>query len=233
MDSVRALRLLAVILLSGLSGCSLSRDTPQLRQYVLGAAMSASSAVSAAEASEVPGLVVGVRRLQLADYLAQPGIVTRRGANEVIVSEFHRWGEDLDEGITRVAARRLAATSQVAVADVAPWPTRTPHDYLLQIRVSRFEGAAATSGMAGAAQMVADWDIIEPRGGAVLARGHTSYHETGWTVGDYDGLVMLLDRGLVEMAGEIASCVADVAAAGTTTAAQPLACRAARVRAAQ
>lgn len=226
------MRLLVPLLIMALPGCSLGRGTPPLEQYVLGAATPASVA-----ADDAAGLAVGVRRLDLASYLAQPSIIVRRGANQIVISEFHRWGEDLDAGVNRVVARHLKETLLVRTADVAPWPIRTRHDYLVQIHVSRFEGEAASGAMEGAAQLVAEWEILEPGGGTVLARGRTDYRETGWTVGDYAGLVLLLDRGVSDLAGDVAGCIANVVASGAqavaVTARQPLACGPAVVRAAR
>jgi uncharacterized lipoprotein YmbA len=232
MNCIPRMRLLVPLLIVALPGCSLGRGTPPLEQYVLGAAAPAPPTAADAE-----GVAVGVRRLDLASYLAQPSIVVRRGPNQIVISEFHRWGEDLDAGVNRVVARHLRATPLVRTADVAPWPMRTRHDYLLQIHLSRFEGVAVPGEMEGAVQMVAEWEIIEPGGGTVLARGRTDFRETGWTVGDYAGLVMLLDRGVSELAGDVAGCIANVVASGAeavaVTATHPLACGPAAVRAAR
>lgn len=232
MNSMLRARLLVPLLTMALPGCSLGRGTPPLEQYVLGAATPASTAVD-----DAAGLAVGIRRLDLASYLAQPSIIVRRGANRIVISEFHRWGEDLDAGVNRVVARHLKATPLVRTADVAPWPIRTRHDYLVQIHVSRFEGVAASGAMEGAAQLVAEWEIIEPDGGTILARGRTDYQETGWTVGDYAGLVLLLDRGVSDLAGDVAGCIANVVASGAAavavTTTQPLTCGPAAVRAAR
>src|SRR5687768_1462066 len=104
----RPIRILAAAALLVLAGCfKLSRATPPLRQYVLSGA-SQTSAVAGAGAGAVPnagagtatnatartasaqaraGLTIGLRRLNLAAYLAVPAIVTRRGENQIVTSE--------------------------------------------------------------------------------------------------------------------------------------------------
>jgi uncharacterized protein len=196
-------------MLIALTSCSLSRDTPALDQYVLGG----QPASATAAVDNGGGLAIGVRRLDLAPYLAIPAIVVRRGDHQIVVSQYHRWGEDLDEGINRAVARYLAATPTVRSAQVAPWPLRAPHDFIVQIRVSRFEGTTDQDVAEGGAHVVATWEIVQPGGGPVLAVGGTDFRESGWAVGDYADLVMRLDRGLTHMAADIAACLTRVAAA--------------------
>ena len=55
----------------------------------------------------------------------------------------------------------------------------------------------------GEAYLAATWEIIRPDDGVVLARGTTDYRAGGWTIGDYGGLVTLLDAGLRELADDL------------------------------
>lgn len=189
------------------SACfSLGRDTPPLMQYVLGGAPAAAVDEPAPDPA---GLTLGLRRLDLIPYLASPSIVVRRGAHGMLVSEYHRWGEDPVAGINRAFAAHLAGTAQVHAVDVAPWPVRSKHDFLVQLHVSRFEGVVPEDTLAaeGDAHLRASWELLRPFDGVVLARGGTDYRASGWRVGDYRGLVTLLDDGLGRMAGEMVACM--------------------------
>jgi len=197
--------LVVAMLLLTLGGCfSLSRKTPVLEQYVLG-----SPPAQAKVASDRGGFTIGLRRLDLAPYLAIPAIVVRRGDQQIITSEFHRWGEEPSEGINRALARFLAAEPTVRSVDVAPWSVRSKYDYLIQLHVLRFEGAAPEelAGTEGEARVVANWEMIRQPDGVVLARGATDHRERGWRVGDYAGLVTLLDKGLIAMAQDLGACL--------------------------
>ena len=199
--------LVVVLVLFTLGGCfSLSRKTPVLEQYVLG---SPAAEVKAAPPDQ-SGFTIGLRRLDLAPYLAIPAIVVRRGNQQIVTSEFHRWGEELSEGINRAFARFLAAEPSVRAVDIAPWSVRSRYDYLIQLHVLRFEGAAAKQIAVtdGEARVVARWEIIRQLDGAVLARGTTDHAERGWQLGDYGGLVTLLDKGLNAMARDLGACMA-------------------------
>jgi uncharacterized lipoprotein YmbA len=222
--TTRSAGLIVSFVLCTLAGCfSLSRDTPPLEQYVLGGATVTEGAASS---QDLAGLTIGVRRLDLAPYLATLAIVVRRGPHQIVLSEYHRWSEDPGAGITRAVAGYLAASEPIRAVDVAPWPLRSQYDYLIQLHVSRFEGLAPEEASAteGEVHMLATWEILRQRDEAVLARGATDYRERGWRVGDYRGLVTLLDRGLNALARELVTCLASVVSAtpGTGADVEPL-----------
>lgn len=203
--------LMVPLVLATLAGCfSLGRKSPMLEQYVLGATPTADSAASSRSAA---GLTVGLRRLDLAAYLATPAIVVRRGAQQIVTSEFHRWGEDPAAGIARAVARYLAAGAAVQAVDIAPWPVRSRYDFLIQLHVSRFEGVAPEGASVGEgeAHVAVTWEIIRQEDGMVVERGASDHRERGWTVGDYAGLVTLLDRGLNALAHDLATCLGSLA----------------------
>lgn len=217
---------LGMLTLALLPGCfSLGRTSPTLEEYVIGGARSPDTA---APIAGLDGVAVGVRRLDLADYLASPAIVVRRGSHEVLTSDFHRWGEDLAAGINRSVAEHLAGTGSFRAVDVAPWPVRSSHDYLVQLHITRFEGVvpagtstagreaggAAAGAPEGAAHVQASWEIIQPQEGTVLARGATEHREEGWVAGDYAALVALLDEGLAVLARDLAMAMGGLAAGG-------------------
>jgi uncharacterized lipoprotein YmbA len=220
-------RLFLIAALAGVAGCfSLSRDTPALEQYVLRGA----GAADAAPSQDPPGITLGVRRLNLAAYLTTPAIVVRRGDHQIGTSEFHRWGEDPGQGISRAVASHMAASAPIRAVSVAPWPIRTDHDFLLQLHVSRFEGIADSElpTSMGSAQVAATWEILRPADGAVLARGGSDYRMEGWRVGDYAALVTMLEEGLSGIARDVVSCIQRLAAAAQpaadATRATPLVC---------
>lgn len=200
---MRSMRLAGLCAVALLAGCSLSRGAPAEQQYVLGGGRPQEQAAP----RDPQGPAVGVRRLQLAAYLASPSVVVRRGvrAQELSLSEFHRWGEPLGEGVNRAVAGYLTAAGPFRVVDVAPWPPRATHDYLVEVHVLRFEGVepADTAAAEGEAHVLATWAIVRPRDGEVLARGTTDYRKGGWPVGDYGALVTLLDAGVQALTADL------------------------------
>jgi uncharacterized lipoprotein YmbA len=216
-----AARFVLAATLAGTAGCfSLSRDTPALERYVLSGASTLASAPH-----DPAGITFGLRRLDLAPYLATPSIIVRRGEHGIGASEYHRWGEDPGQSISRAVASYLVASAPVAAVSIAPWPMRAEHDFLLQLHVTRFEGVADSTLAAthGAAQVGATWEILRPGDGVVLARGATAYRQEGWRIGDYAALVTLLEEGLSGVARDVVACVQRISAI-QGTADSPLAC---------
>lgn len=206
---MKSIRLIVLLALPALAGCfSLGRDEPPQRHYVLGASLPEETG---SPSQRLGGLSLGLRQVQLAEYLQTPLIVVRHGPHQIRFSEFNRWGEDLGSGVNRAVAGYLAGREPVQSVDRVPWPRGARHDYLIQVQVLRFEGLAPEDPAAfeisaapeGEAHLLATWEIIGRPDDAVLARGTTEYRVRGWTVGDYDGLVILLDAGLQELSDDL------------------------------
>lgn len=210
--ATRSMLSLALIALAGCFG--LNRGDPSQRHFVLGLGRSPAGAEGTGPAGEVPGVSVGLRALRLAEYLESPLIVVRRGPHRIELSEFHRWGEALDQGINRTVAGYMRGLGPFRSVDYAPWPTRSAVDYVIQLQILRFEGSApdGVTVTAGEALLLASWEILRGGDGAMLARGTTEYHGPGWALGDYDGLVGLLETGLSELAHDVATALAGLGA---------------------
>lgn len=202
-----------------LTGCfTLARTAPPVRYYALSGDGSGGGAVSSGSPDTLvasgrqlqrpgaAGFTLGVRRITLAAHLAGPRVIVRRGDTEVVMSEFHRWGGDLQDGLTQAFATHLAQAPVLAV-DVAPWAVGAAHRYVLQLQVRRFEGVVDSAGTQGWVHLQASWDIVRPRDGRVLMRGASSDRRRPWRVGDYADLVSGLDAALDGMAGDIRRCL--------------------------
>lgn len=209
----RSTLLIIPFVMLGMTGCfSLGRNPPVDRHYVLGGGLQSDSA-----SPDSAALTIGLRQVQLASYLATPLIVVRHGAHRITFSEFNRWGEDLDGGIARAVAANLTARPSVQRVDVVPWPVRERYDFLIQIHVSRFEGALPEESTAteGEVHVLAAWEIMRQQDGAMLAEGTTDFRGRGWRVDDYAGLLTLLDRGLNVLTDDLAICLGSLGSAGT------------------
>ena len=231
--SLRA-RVPGAVLILILSGCfQLSRQAPQVQYFVLAGASQAAAGFdtvslrapstiarapalppAAAPAPAPPasggaGLTIGMRRIDLASYLSsEPGMVVRHSASRIDVSQFYQWAGELQEGINRAMAAHLAGASSVRAVDVAPWSTGTRHDFIVQLRISRFEGVVDSASTNGRVHVLAGWDIVRPLYNTVLLRGTTDDRAGAFRVGDYAALATQLDAALARVAREIATCLA-------------------------
>jgi hypothetical protein len=84
------------------------------------------------------GLVVGP--IELPRYLDRPEIVTRDGANRLVLADAHRWAGGLRNDLLRIVGDdlgRLLGTARVAIYPDEP---RFPASYRILINVREFEG---------------------------------------------------------------------------------------------
>lgn len=201
---MRRIAMAVLTLTLGLSGCfKLARTSPPVERYVVGGAV----LTTLSAANESTALSIGLRRLDLAPYLATLAIVVRRDNNQIVTTGFHRWAESPTTGINRAVSGYLTSSAGIRAVDVAPWAIRAEHDYLVQIHVTRFEGVAPERVGAGIAHLLARWEIIRPDDGALVARGVTDYRATDWVVDDYAGLVSRLDHSLLQLSTDVLACL--------------------------
>lgn len=201
------IRLFLLSSLLALAGCfSLSRDVPAQKYYVLGGGW---EAASAEEAPATADAVIGLRSPRIAEYLTTPFIVVRSGRHRVGFSQFDRWGEALAAGVSRALAGHMLSQAPLLRVEVAPWSEGVQPDYLIQVHLTRFEGVAPedSSASEGEAHLRASWEILRRQDGVRVARGTTEVRESGWTIGDFDGLVTLLEAGLVTLAHDLVAAL--------------------------
>lgn len=206
---VRTQKVLALVLCAvATSACfRLARESPPVERYVVGGALLTQLDTTAADTAE---LLIGLRRLDLAPYLATLAIVVRRADNQIVTTGFHRWAESPSTGLNRAMSGYIAGAPGIRTVDVAPWPVRAEHDYLVQMHVSRFEGVEPERSGAAEAHLLARWEIVRPGDGAILARGITDYRSRDWANGDYRGLVSRLDLGLLTLSRDIVACLREL-----------------------
>jgi uncharacterized lipoprotein YmbA len=195
------------LILAALSfgGCfKLARTSPPVERYVLGGAL---LSTMSATRNDPSALSIGLRRLDLAPYLSTLAIVVRRANNQIVTTGFHRWAESPSTGLNRALSGYLGSAANIRAVDVAPWPVRAEHDYIVQIHVTRFEGVAAERGGGGEAHLLSRWEIIRPGDGALMARGITDVRSRDWTIDDYAGLVTSLDNALLQLSQDVLSCL--------------------------
>ena len=113
-------------------GCVSLKRTPEARFFVL------QSTVEPPATAQEPGAIVGVERVLLPGHLDRPQIVTWSGPNEMRTDEFLRWGEPLQEGITRTLTEDLAGLLPDHQLVRRPWSGRTQTRCRVQVALRTF-----------------------------------------------------------------------------------------------
>ncbi|MEA3548625.1 MAG: PqiC family protein [Thermodesulfobacteriota bacterium] len=154
--------LLFCCLLAGVAGCG-SRSKPATF-YLL---TSLPGAESIGVQAGTP-MILSVGPVRLPSYLGRKQLLLRSGKNELIIKEYSRWGEPLQENFQRVLIENLSvllATPQVY--DYNNHETKEP-DFQLLIDVSRFDVTDD-----GLATLTAFWTINDSQGNQLLRNKST------------------------------------------------------------
>jgi len=152
---------------------------------------------------------LAVGPIDLPDYVARPQIVTRTGSNELVISEFDRWGGTLDDQI----AGSLVAVLQDRLAPrqiaVIPWSSSMRSGdtvYALAVGISRFDGVLGQSVV-----LKARWELRVRSNGKEELLGVKEASVTEPVTGqDYGALVAAMQRALVRYGQQVGDGIAAV-----------------------
>lgn len=84
-------------------------------------------------------LSLGLRPVEIPDYLLRSSILIRRGEHELNPSTLHHWAEPIDNGIQNSMADGLSYHLQSASIRNRTWPQTLPPDYILDLNFHQFE----------------------------------------------------------------------------------------------
>jgi uncharacterized lipoprotein YmbA len=154
MSSLRRIVILAALGL--LAGCSVLQPKPDYSHFYL---LNPLTAKTAPAPPPDPTLTLVVDDTVVPEYLNRPQIVARLPGDEVTRDEYHRWGEPLGEGISRVLAQDLALLSDSSHVAWFPIPAGFGQEFEVDVEVLQFDGPAQ-----GTVTLSAQWRITGPGG---------------------------------------------------------------------
>ncbi len=145
--------------------------------------------------------------IEIPDYVDRLQIVTRTGANELVVAEFDRWGGSLESEISGslvATLRDRLASQQIAVE---PWRSAilsgVGATYRAAVSISRFDGIPGQSVV-----LQGRWELIAQSGGKEESLGVREASVTEKIDADgYDALVAAMQRAVVRFGQQMADTV--------------------------
>ncbi len=143
-------------------------------------------------------VAVGLGPLSVPSYLTRPQIVTRPSTNRIVVSEFHRWGSDLEEDILRVLADNISILLGTNHVAIYPWGDRFNPKYRITLDVKQFEGQ-----LGGYVQLNVIWTLMVPESEEKPLVKKLILREPATTKG-FEGLVSAKSRALAVLSRKIA-----------------------------
>jgi len=143
-------------------------------------------------------LSIGVGPISLPDYVNRPQIVTKNGANELVIDEFYRWAEPLRTNVSRVLRDNLATLLGTENINKYPWNRFVHIDYQVSIDFTRFDSVIGKE-----ATIEARWIVLTDRGRNEILRKKSKITKEAETE-HYDAIVIAESQALAELSQQIA-----------------------------
>jgi hypothetical protein len=150
--------------------------------------------------ADLAGRVLGVGPISLPAYLDRLQIVTRTGANQLRVDDYHRWAAPLNEEIRRVVSEDLKALTGVETVLPYPWSLEQRPALAVELQIHAFEGQADGQAILNATAVFRDFR--HPSSSAPVQRTYAILHEA--RTGHGEDLISALNQTLNDLSRQIA-----------------------------
>ncbi|HKD42874.1 MAG TPA: PqiC family protein [Myxococcaceae bacterium] len=200
MIHVRMPPLFACAMIFALAGC-LGSSRPS-RFYTL-----ATLQIGNGSGSTATDATLAIGPVEIPSYIDRQQIVTRTGANELVVAEFDRWAGSLESEISGSLVATLRDRLESQQIAVAPWRSAilsgVGTTYRAAVSVSRFDGVPGQTVV-----LQGRWELIAQSGGKEESLGVREATVTE-KIDDasYDALVAAMQRVLVRFGQQMADAV--------------------------
>ena len=149
---------------------------------------------------KVGSVSIGVGPLRTPDYLSRPRMVTRAPDATIVVNDFERWVEPMDESIHRVVATNLDALLEEAVVIAFPYTHVMHLDYRVVGRVSRFD-----ADVDGRAVLEIQWGVIDSADQLLVKPRRARYEARSSRESKYAGIADAMSRVLQQFSQDVAA----------------------------
>lgn len=109
-------------------------------------------------------VIVRLGPLRIPEYLKRTQIVTRTDNAEVIIDDFSRWAEPLDQAMHSVVASNLDSLLSDVIVVAYPHITSIDFDYWILGGVSQFDADAS-----GKVTLIVQWGLMDSKRNTILA----------------------------------------------------------------
>lgn len=145
-------------------------------------------------------VVVGIGPLRVPEYMTRPQIVTRgRGGTQMMIDDFNRWAEPLDEAIHRVVAANVDSLVSDVTVVAFPYSNLIGVNYRLVGSVDRFDVDTD-----GRAVLIVQWGVGDSEHVAHIAPRRSRYEAQAGSTGT-DAIVRAMNDTINQFSREIAS----------------------------
>ncbi len=188
---MKSTRMLVTCLVLLLGACG---SSPPARYYSL-QALDLDYQADAADA-----IVMYLGPLRLPEYIARTQIVTRGDGAEMIVDDYHRWAEPLDDAIPRILAVNVDNLVDDLIVVAFPGGNLVEAEYRLQGSIVRFDADAS-----GLAVLIVQWGIATPDGDIIVPPRRSHYEAQVSRTGDPGAVATALNDTVAQFSRDIAA----------------------------
>jgi uncharacterized lipoprotein YmbA len=142
---------------------------------------------------------LGVGPLRMPEYLAKTRIVTRQGGAEMIVDDFNRWAEPVEDEVHRIVAANLDGLLEDTVVVAFPYRHHTNLRGRVVGRVDRFD-----ADQDGQVVLLVQWGIVTAESDFVVVPRRVSYEAQASTAGDYTAIATAMSEVIADFSRDIA-----------------------------
>ena len=149
--------------------------------------------------------IIAVGAFRMPEYLNRSQMVTRGPGAEIIVDEFNRWAEPLDNAIHRVLASNLDVLLESVVVVAYPSSSLVNIDYRLIGRFDRFN-----SGQDGLVVLGVQWAIVDSTGAVRLPPRRARFESQATRPDDPGSIAQAMSDVLAQFSRDIAGQIDSV-----------------------
>lgn len=201
---------LTVLLACGLvTGCSIGGKSRPSSFYLLTALPEGTPSI-VPEGESVPTL--GLGQIAIPAFLDRPQMVTQVAPNEINLSEFNRWGEPFQDGITRVFRENLVVLLGGTDVSAFPWLEVVSNDYAIHMVVLNFDAAT----YANEVRLRAAYRITTPKQKQEIVRKEQEFRRPIQADDSYRAIAESMSLALEDLSRAIAAEVIALPEPGKT-----------------
>lgn len=138
-------------------------------------------------------VVLGIGPLRMPEYLSRSQIVTRGEGTEILVDDFNRWAEPVEDSIYRVLGWNVDRAMEGVIVVAFPYNNAIEYEYQVVGNIARFDADRS-----GRAVLLAQWGIVAVDGEIVVPPRRVQYEATVAVPGDYGSIAAAMSDTLAQ-----------------------------------
>ena len=143
--------------------------------------------------------LLGLGPLRTPEYLSRSQIVMRNGAGNIIIDDYHRWVEPLDQSVHRIVAANVDALLSGVAVLAFPYNAAFDLDYQLIGRVEQFDADSSSHAI-----LVVQWSVVGNTKNIIVAPRRDRYEAQGASSNDAASITQAMNDCMAQFSRDVA-----------------------------